>query len=496
MDLSPFTFSLKVLVSCRCVVKNVYSSPGSCFEFVLKFVLFIHCSPDVVDCSARTGLDILAKHYADAIGFDIVFFLPDSEDDFASYTEFLRYLKAKNRAGVAKFADNTTLFLVPPSDFLTKVLKVAGSERLYGVVLKFPQVSGSTQMQQSMHFPLPSTQYMQQIPPTQAEYGSISGKEEQVLPMDSNRLLHRDSKLPAKPLHPATGGTPSVHSAPLDYASTNTSTAPQAGVTLTPELIASLTSLLPATTQSSATIGGNAEVDLSTVKPPFPPIAPNHGNQSHLWKQDHQIADPHSHLPQQFGSTYNIHSAQHQFYPPASAASNLPAQVFSATGSSHFQDTAASLQQPGSVSSRPIPNFIIPGQSGQVPVSPQVSQQYQVEVSPSTQRGYGVVQGTDASVSFSYMPFQQPSNFIASTNQFPCTNASQQQTMTPYTVDKVNLEPSNQQLQPFFGVDQGVSELEADKNQRYQSTLQFASNLLLQIQQQQTPGGHGPGNQQ
>lgn len=95
--------------------------------------------PDIVNCSARTGLDMLEKHYADAIGFDIVYFLPDSEEDFASYTEFLRYMGDRNRAGVAKFDNGTTLFLVPPSDFLGRVLKVAGPPRLYGVVLKFPQ---------------------------------------------------------------------------------------------------------------------------------------------------------------------------------------------------------------------------------------------------------------------------------------------------------------------------------------------------------------------
>jgi hypothetical protein len=78
-------------------------------------------------------LDMLAKHYADATGFDVVFFLPDSEDDFVSYTEFLRYLGSKSRAGVVKVDAGTTLFLVPPSDFLTNVLQVDGPERLYGV---------------------------------------------------------------------------------------------------------------------------------------------------------------------------------------------------------------------------------------------------------------------------------------------------------------------------------------------------------------------------
>ena len=111
---------------------------------------------------------MLAKYYADAIGFDIVLFLPGSELDFASYTEFLCYLKAKNRAGVAKCVDNTTLFLVPPSDFLTTVLKVTGPERLYGVVLKFSRIPSSTSVQQPSHLSIPPTQYIdrQQMPPS------------------------------------------------------------------------------------------------------------------------------------------------------------------------------------------------------------------------------------------------------------------------------------------------------------------------------------------
>lgn len=86
---------------------------------------------------------MLAKHYGDASGFEIVFFLPDSEDDFVSYTEFLRYLGSKSRAGVVKVDAGTTLFLVPPSDFLTNVLQVDGPERLYGVVLHIPQMSNA-----------------------------------------------------------------------------------------------------------------------------------------------------------------------------------------------------------------------------------------------------------------------------------------------------------------------------------------------------------------
>ncbi|KAL5130066.1 Flowering time control protein FPA [Glycine soja] len=522
--------------------------------------------PGVVDCSARTGLDILTKHYADAIGFDIVFFLPDSEDDFASYTEFLRYLSAKNRAGVAKFVDNTTLFLVPPSDFLTRVLKVTGPERLYGVVLKFPPVPSSAPMQQPSHLPVPTTQYMQHIPPSQTEYGLIPVKEEQVLPMDYNRPLHEDSKLPAKPVYPPAGGPPPVHSGPPDYSTNNTVAGSQAGVALTPELIATLASLLPTTTQLPTTDGAKSAVGSSTMKLPFPPMTPNDGNQSH------QIADQSTHPPQQLRNMYNVHNAPYQPHPPLSAPAGNPAQV---SGSSHIQDTAANMQQQqGAVSSRHMPNFMMPTQSGQVAVSPHASQHYQVEVSPSNQKGFGVVQGTDASALYNSQAFQQPNNnsqafqqpnnnsqafqqpnnnsqafqqpnnnsqafqqlnnnslafqqpnnnsqafqqpnnnsqafqqpnnnsqafqqpnnSFALSNQTNSANASQQQTAMLYTVDQVNSDTPNQQL-PMFGVSQGQTEVEADKNQRYQSTLQFAANLLLQLQQQQqqAPGGHGPG---
>ncbi|KAA8550068.1 hypothetical protein F0562_001752 [Nyssa sinensis] len=57
---------------------------------------------------AQTELELLTKHYAEAVGFDMAIFLSDSEDDFASYTEFLRYLGAKNRVGVVKFDNETT----------------------------------------------------------------------------------------------------------------------------------------------------------------------------------------------------------------------------------------------------------------------------------------------------------------------------------------------------------------------------------------------------
>ncbi|KAK9205912.1 hypothetical protein WN943_016182 [Citrus x changshan-huyou] len=111
------------------------------------------CSPQVVDCLARTGLDMLAKHHSEAIGFDIVFLLQDSKDDFAPYTEFLCY-GIKEPCRCCKIS--------------SKVLKVVGPERLYGVVLKLPQ--------QAM-LP-PGTVHKQNIQPPHSEYSLTRPKEE------------------------------------------------------------------------------------------------------------------------------------------------------------------------------------------------------------------------------------------------------------------------------------------------------------------------------
>lgn len=190
---------------------------------------------------------MLTEHCANASGFELVFFLPDSEDDFASYTEFMRYLSSKNRAGVAKFVDGTPLFLVPPGDFLTKVLKVTGPKRLYGVILKFPLVPSSTPLQQLTHLQTPTTTYTdrQHMPYPQAENCLIPVKEDQVLPVDCNQFFLKESKIPPKPLYPATSAPPSYQPVHVDNASGS-----HAGVTWSPELIANLASLRPSPSQS------------------------------------------------------------------------------------------------------------------------------------------------------------------------------------------------------------------------------------------------------
>lgn len=79
---------------------------------------------------------MLAKHYYQAASAWVVFFAPASDADIGYYNEFMHYLEEKQRAAVAKLDDKTTLFLVPPSDFAEKVLRVPGKLCISGVVLR------------------------------------------------------------------------------------------------------------------------------------------------------------------------------------------------------------------------------------------------------------------------------------------------------------------------------------------------------------------------
>ncbi|KAL1188985.1 Flowering time control protein FPA [Cardamine amara subsp. amara] len=105
--------------------------------------------PEFLDCTARTGLDMLAKHYYQSSKAWVVFFVPGSDTDIVFYNEFMHYLEEKQRAAVSKLDDTTTLFLVPPSDFSEKVLKVPGKLSISGVILRLEYGgSGSGPIQQ------------------------------------------------------------------------------------------------------------------------------------------------------------------------------------------------------------------------------------------------------------------------------------------------------------------------------------------------------------
>ncbi|CAA7050469.1 unnamed protein product [Microthlaspi erraticum] len=413
--------------------------------------------PEVVNCSARTGLDMLAKHYTEAIGFEIVYFVPDSEEDFASYTEFLRYLGSKDRAGVAKLDDGTTLFLVPPSDFLTVVLKVSGPERLYGVVLKLPPPAvpvAASYRQESQSNPLP---YMDQ-----ARDSPANGSHSLYPPRENyNRVAPEHLTAPSKP-----------------------------PVSLTPELLASLASYLPATTQpagheSQQPMSGSTTV-VSTLTQPngmYNGEAP-----SQAWQRDPQtVHDGSNQSYQQYGNQYTPAGQlppppAPSRYPPASNNPNYSRGMVH--GNMQYQSQSVNMPQ------LPHNNYPMYSQaSSHHPVSQPMTQQYQPEASVPNQN-YGPNPG-----------YQQPNYHGVATNQAHNLNLSQFQAAMQPPADKTNLEAQSQapQLQPVHsGAGQGTTEAEVDKDQVYQSTLQLAANLLLQIQQkQQQPGtaaGQGPGN--
>lgn len=448
----------------------------------------------MVNCSARTGLDMLTKHYAEATGCSVVFFLPDSEEDFAPYTDFLRYLGGKDRAGVAKFDDGTTLFLVPPSDFLSKVLQISGPPRLYGVVLKFPQNGHSSPSVQPQFF---QSQYpdVQQIPPQNA-YTGMHQQVENALHMDYNRVLHGESLPTTKQLGPSTKDPIPMHPAP----SVNATAVSQAGVTLTPELIATLASLIPSSAKSSDPETAQPSLGPSSVRPELGIATLPQG-----WTPDRQGYEQIGHSLQQVENQYN--STRQQFAQPQTYSTGVYTSSDSqlgVTGNSQVQDPAFHPPQQGAGSSRPLNNYGMPSQSGQLAVPPQVDRHYQYEGHQNTQKGFEMAHGTDSAVLYGSSAYNEPANSVAlSNNQVHGSSATQAHTAMPLGFDNGNPQLPNQvqQLQSAVnGGSQVTLEAEVDKSQRYQSTLQFAANLLLQIQQQQqqqtnTQVGQGSANQ-
>lgn len=417
--------------------------------------------PEVVNCSARTGLDMLAKHYTEAIGFEIVYFLPDSEEDFASYTEFLRYLGSKDRAGVAKLDDGTTLFLVPPSDFLTDVLKVTGPERLYGVVLKLPPpavpvAASYRQESQSNHL-----SYMDQSRDSPASSGHSLYP-----PRGAQEQLTAPSR-------------PSI-SEPLRIPN---NAASQAGVSLTPELLARLASFLPAASQPAASESHQTMSVTSSVASTVPHQY-NGEAQSQAWNRDPQtVHDTSNQSFQSYGNQYNPAGQlppppPPSRYPPASNNSNPNYSGGMVHGNMQYQGQSVNMPQ------MTHNNYAMYNQGSQP-----MTQQYQPEASVPSQN-YGPVPA-----------YHQQANYHGPTaNQAHNLNPSQfQAAMQPPPADVSNLEPQSQasQMQPMLsGNGQGTAD--GEKDERYQKTLQFAASLLQQIKQNQqqppsgTPAGQRP----
>ncbi|KAL3687423.1 hypothetical protein R1sor_013732 [Riccia sorocarpa] len=203
--------------------------------------------PDVVNCTARTDLDMLAKHVYQAGDFGVVFFVPETDPDVPPYRDFMHYLGEKHRAGVAKLADGTTLFLVPPSEFSERVLKVPGNNCLFGVVLKAPQSVPSQYSQpqagppQQLHPPQP---LQSQSPQPSSASNAQPYSQSQGRSLSNGLPVQENGAFQGPP--PPQGRPPASVAATSNATQSQISSAPGGLPSgLTPELIASLTALLP-----------------------------------------------------------------------------------------------------------------------------------------------------------------------------------------------------------------------------------------------------------
>lgn len=195
--------------------------------------------PGVVNCVARTSLDVLAQHFYQAADFGVIYFVPNGDNESASYQDFVRYLGDKHRAGVANMGDGTTIFLVPPSDFAEKVLNLHGG-CLFGLVIK----------SQSVGIAPPAYQQQSAMPHEHAHQQQTTYSQLKKTTVDDLAGVKNTSTT-----------------------STMRASGQSEGLSLTPELVASLTSLLPVqrnrpNNDTAVLNGGGTPVRVSGIEIP------------------------------------------------------------------------------------------------------------------------------------------------------------------------------------------------------------------------------------
>ncbi|KAH8941995.1 hypothetical protein BDL97_14G075600 [Sphagnum fallax] len=231
----------------------------------------------VVNCAAHIDIDMLAKYVFQSRDFGLVFVAPEGDHDILPYQEFVQHLQEKYQAGVASLADGTSLFLVPPSKFSEDVLRVPHQNFLLGVVLKF-------QHQSSVGCCFPFPQHNQVLPVQQQFFSQHQHQkpQESVLFQHFGQHMNQDNHLP---LQEPVGYQGALQTTPTQVQQQQAGQAANgsnreslgnstkfrfaelaniAGLTtcgLTPELIASLTALLPQHTEMpSGTTASNSAV--------------------------------------------------------------------------------------------------------------------------------------------------------------------------------------------------------------------------------------------
>ena len=95
--------------------------------------------PVELNCAARTELQSLAAHLQ-AVPHRVIQLAPASATDVAPLHGFITYLRDRERAGVVNVGD-TTLFLVPPSEWAGRVLGCEPTANLIVVLLAAAEVT-------------------------------------------------------------------------------------------------------------------------------------------------------------------------------------------------------------------------------------------------------------------------------------------------------------------------------------------------------------------
>lgn len=409
--------------------------------------------PEFLDCTARTGLDMLAKHYYQAASAWVVFFVPESDADIGYYNEFMNYLGEKQRAAVAKLDERTTLFLVPPSEFSEKVLKVPGKLSISGVVLRLENPGSN--------------------------FGSLDQPQ-----APSFMSFHGDTQYP-KPTSPS-GLFPPMASFP-NFGKSGVSNVSYTGNVPT--------SAPPTSFSGSAHAVGGASNSINENSPEYllhqrnPSLGPN-------WS-------PH-HLQNSISGTRNVplQASNSAVDTMVQDYQSIMQKAVQGTGSSHYQTGNSGVPLSGS-SKLPLQE-IKPSVSLPMPVSLQPEQLAQLASSllgQQRQSGSSMLSGGEDfrqpntmnppenpfRTSQKYAPQNHQVSTELSTSQFGQVQQQQQQQQTPNV--PVMPHTSHREVQTGVQGNQPLQstetqeELEADPQKRLQATLQLAAALLQQIQQ-------------
>ncbi|XP_068643123.1 flowering time control protein FPA-like [Aristolochia californica] len=386
--------------------------------------------PEFLNCTARTDLDMLAKHFYQAANFWVVFFVAESDSDIVFYNEFMHYLEERQRAAVAKLSEKTTLFLVPPSDFSERVLKVPGKLSISGVILSFQHTNsnfGSLHQVEAKGPKLPSLPDTWQRKSNSPDLNtSLWGQSYRSLSME--RLPLPSSSFPTLPSTASTN----LHMERVCDPQTESRYS----------RIQHQNLQLPSNWSPHQTSNLHSSVGNFPSRPPFSIVHPS--DESAEQDSPRQGTSSSQHSPGNSSATIQGTKFSPSVPLPPLQPEQL-AQLASILGHRHQQEDKISNMAPWGDNSRSsLPNQLEPGLSASKPPN------FQNLTSGSPSRGTG--------------------SQVSHVQQFEPAVEYQSGVFDPQM---------NQQVQ-----NNGEEENEADPQKRLQATLQLAAALLQQIQQQ------------